>query len=563
MQFLFQRSAIALAVLSSGLACAQTVPDAGALNQQLQRNRELELPARSELPAVATPEVVARQNGPVVTVKAFRFAGNTLLSAEQLGPALGAYVDRPLGFAQLQQAAAALAEAYRKAGWIVRTYLPQQEIKDGLVTIQVVEARFGGTRTEGDASRRIPEATILRMVQAQQPAGAPLKADALDRALLLIGDLPGVSVGGTLRAGANDHETDLVLRFGERPGASGSVTLDNEGARATGAARAVGLMTLNSLLGQGEQIDGQVIASQGSDFLWLSATVPLGSAGWRGGVNGSYLDYRLISSDFSALDARGSSSTVGLQASYPVLRARLANLYLSVNADHKSFDNRSNGATTSNYSVDSATVGLSGNHFDEFGGGGVSTAEASVARGRLDLAGSPNQAADAATTRAGGGYTKIHYSLARRQTLGADWSAYAALSGQWADKNLDSSEKIFLGGADGVRAYPVNEAGGSKGQILNLELRRRLPRGFSATAFYDYGRIDQNVGNSFAGAANPNGYALQGGGLSTSWQAAHGAEIKATWAHRVGRNPNPTSTGADQDGSRHLNRFWLSAALSF
>ena len=36
-----------------------------------------------------------------------------------------------------------LAAAYREAGWVVRAYLPQQDIAGGTVTIQIVEAIFG------------------------------------------------------------------------------------------------------------------------------------------------------------------------------------------------------------------------------------------------------------------------------------------------------------------------------------------------------------------------------------------------------------------------------------
>jgi hypothetical protein len=42
-----------------------------------------------------------------------------------------------------------------------------------------------------------------------------------------------------------------------------------------------------------------------------------------------------------------------------------------------------------------------------------------------------------------------------------------------------------------------------------------------------------------------------------------GASIKATVARRIGNNPNPTTTGNDQDGSMVKNRIWLNAAVPF
>lgn len=150
--------------------------------------------------------------GTTLTVKAFHFSGNTLLSAEQLTPVVAGFLGRVLDFTELQQAAVAVAEAYRTAGWIVRVYLPQQEIRDGIVTLQIVEAVFGGARFEGAAPGRIAPSRLIAGIEAGQAKGALLNVEAIDRALLLAGDLPGVAVSGSLAEGRNDKETDLVLK---------------------------------------------------------------------------------------------------------------------------------------------------------------------------------------------------------------------------------------------------------------------------------------------------------------------------------------------------------------
>ena len=144
-----------------------------------------------------------------------------------------------------------------------------------------------------------------------------------------------------------------------------------------------------------------------------------------------------------------------------------------------------------------------------------------------------------------------------------EFSLFAVLSGQWASKNLDSSEKFYLGGANGVRAYPSSEAGGALGQLLSIELRWRLTQGFNLTGFFDAGQVSVNANNSFAGAPVLNDCSLKGAGLALGWQSSVGLNLKATWARRVGDNPNPTSTGNDQDGSFVKDRVWLSASLQF
>lgn len=546
------------------MAQAQTPPDAGALQQQSEQGRQPVLPRKAVPDKPAEPAAMPARTGVIATVKLFRFVGNTLLTAEQLAPAVAGYLNRPLDYAALQAAAAAVASAYREAGWVVRAYLPRQDITEGIVTIQIVEAVFGSVHFEGDVSKRMSREQIVRTFDVQQQAGAPLNAERLDRALLLADDLPGVNVAGSLRKGTKERETDLVLKVADEPLIMGDATLDNTGARATGRERLAVNLNLNSPLGLGDLLSANLLHTEGSDYLRLGATAPIGPNGWRVGLNTSALSYKLVASEFSALNAKGTSDSVGLEASYPLIRSRLKNLYFIANADRKSFDNQSLGATTTRYKANTLAIGLAGNLFDNLGGGGANSASLTLVEGDLNLDGSPNQAADAVTASTAGRYSKLRYAASRQQVLTQELSFFAVLSGQWASKNLDSSEKFYLGGASGVRAYPVNEGGGAKGQLVNLELRWRLPEGFTLTGFYDYGQLTVNRNNSFAGAPAINSYSLQGRGLSLAWQSGRrGPSLKATWARRMGGNPNPTATGTDQDGSFIRDRLWLSASLTF
>ena len=554
---------LALAVPVTSVSLAQTTPDAGSLLQQLERDRKPTLPPNALSTQTEQPPAMQAQAGPGVTVSSFRFAGNTLLSAEQLSTAVANYLNRPLDFAQLQGAPAAVAELYRAAGWVVRAYLPQQDIVGGVVTIQIVEAVFGGVTLEGPAPARVSLAQIQRSFDAAQTVGELLNADELDRALLLADDLPGVTVAGSLRPGAQANQTELVIQLADEALRMGDATLDNTGSRATGAERLSANLSFNSPFQRGDLLSANLIHAEGSDYLRVAGTIPVGPHGWRVGANVSTLAYRLITAEFAALDSKGTSNSAAVEASYPLVRSRLQNLYFNASAEQKRFDNQANGATTTRYKSNALTLSLSGNQFDKLGGGGANSASLALTSGQLDLAGSHNQAADATSTQADGAFSKLRYSASRQQGMTEDISFYAALSGQWASKNLDSSEKFYLGGASGVRAYPSSEGGGAHGQMLNLELRMRLPEGFSLTGFYDYGQLSVNPNNSFTGAPALNDYALKGAGLALAWQGRSGLNLKATWAQRIGDNPNPSATGKDQDGSLLTDRFWLVASLPF
>jgi len=553
-------SAVA-ALLSPGWLHAQSVPDAGSVLQQIEQQQRKPLPDKSAS-IFMPPAPMQSLGGAEVTVTAFQFTGNTLLSGKVLARSVASFQGHPITFAGLQDAAVAVANTYRKAGWVVRAYLPKQEIANGTVTIQIIEATFGAVRVGGESTRVSVKRMQHIMTSAQAP-GAPLNVRALDRGLLLINDLPGVLATGRLAEGSNYAESDLVVALDDGPAMNGSVTVDDAGARFTGAERLIAAASLNSPLHLGDRADGLLLHSQGSDYQRLAYSLPLGSHGIRVGVNASHLTYDIVTRDFSALDAHGISDTVGLEVSYPLVRRRLANLYLGLNADDRNFDNSSLGATTTKYSAQTATLGLYANSFDSLVGGGSNTLSLAFVQGRIDLSGSPNESVDALTTRAAGSFNKLRYSVARLQVLTQRMSLYASLSGQSASKNLDSSEKFYLGGPAGVRAYPQDEGSGSEGMLANLELRARLPANFNATVFVDAGRVRINKDNQILGGVADNTADLKGAGLSVAWTASYGLTVQATVSRRAGVNPNPTLNGDDQDGSLTKNRFWLQASMPF
>ena len=129
---------------------------------------------------------------------------------------------------------------------------------------------------------------------------------------------------------------------------------------------------------------------------------------------------------------------------------------------------------------------------------------------RLD---STSQATDSASTRTNGGFSKLNVDLARIQSLNSRTDLYGRLSVQRAANNLDPSEKLGLGGVNGVRAYPNGEAYGDNGWVAQTEVRYALGT-LVPFAFYDAGQID--ISKS-AWTATANRRALAGGGVGVRY----------------------------------------------
>ncbi len=257
-----------LLLLASGLGYAQSLPDAGAVLRQVEPSNRVPLLPR---PGAAEPDAASAKDagpagGAAVSVRGCRYVGNMLIPAEALGRILASRIGRTLNLAQLREAADALADAYGAAGWVVHTSIPKQDVTEGIVTIQITEAVFGRVRLEESAVQRLSPDRVLAMIDAAQPAGAPLNADALDRALRLADDLPGVTVAGRLHSGVSPGETDLALTLADEPLFIGQLSADNAGARSTGAEQISATLRLSSRLKIGDQAPGQFLHSRGNDY---------------------------------------------------------------------------------------------------------------------------------------------------------------------------------------------------------------------------------------------------------------------------------------------------------
>lgn len=539
--------------------------DAGALQQQFEREREQArpLPRRLAPDIAAASEPPSPRRGQTLAVRGFVFRGNTVIDSADLSAALEPYRQRPLDFSEMEALTAVLSAAYRARGYVASATLPAQDVSDGVLTLVVVEAVRGQLVLDAGPPVRTAVERVTGIIDRQLRQGDILRIDALERALLIASDLPGLAVSGALAEGTSPGQSDLVLSLTDKAVVSGDVALDNTGGASTGTDHLGVNLYGNSVLGQSELWSVNLSLNQGSSYSRLGLTFPVGYGGLRLGINGSHLDYRVLSSDYSRLELHGSSGVWGLEAVLPLLRTQYHNLYLSAAVDDKRFVNYSASTVASQYSSQAVVWSLYGNRYDDLAGGGATSANLALVQGHLNLDASPNRTADALSTQTAGDYRKLRFGAGRQQSVGANVTLSLQVSGQWTDQNLDSSEKFSLGGSAGVRAYPGGEALGAMGRMASAELRWRVSDAWGLSAFYDAGSITVNPRNDYSGASALNSYGLDGAGLAMVWQGDGGFTFKLTWARRLGDNPNPTSTGRDQDGTFVRDRLWASALVAF
>ena len=538
----------------SSPSLVQAAPDAGTLERDVKQQPDVQKPAR-DIPPIDTPEASkppTKKGGVNVFVRAFKFKGNTQFSHEQLEHVLAPYLNQKLTFNQMRTATRTIETFYRDAGWLARAGLPKQDVTEGVITIKIIEARFAGAQIKDrSTATRINPDVIAKIVNDVSPLNQRVNIQALERSILIADDLPGVNVSGALSAGERPAETALQLSLSDEPLVSGGVGINNHGSRSTGSTRRWASLNLNSPSKRGDLLTSYLIRSRGSDYIQLGYSLPAALPGLRVGAKVAYMDYKLVSREFAALDAKGDFKSFGINASYPLIRSHQQNLSLAIDLTRKRYANEALSTTQSNYSINGLAFSLAGNMPDKLAGGGINSANTSLTLGNVRL-GAREISEDGALE---GSFNKLTLGASRLQFIAHNTELLALVAAQLADQHLDSSERFYIGGANDVRAYPNSEASGSQGWRISFELRRRLPQNFTLAGFYDMGRV-------YNKNASPD-YGLKGMGVKARWKNTKGVKAEAAWSRRIGSNPNPTATGNDQDGSLDKNRLWLSLSWGF
>lgn len=549
-------------MLKSGLAAAAFLAAGQSVFAQQPTNSGGQLrqippaPARPTTAPVfqVAPRAVAAEPGPAgasVRVDVLHVTGQTVFSEAALVAASGFRPGSTLSLAELRALAARISAYYNARGYfLAQAYLPAQDVTSGTVTIAIVEGRYGEIRLENHTNLRDG---VARARLAGLDAGDIVASAPLERRLLLLSDIPGVAIRSTLTPGGTVGTSDLIVEVAPGRRITGSVEGDNAGNRYTGPYRIGGSVNLNNPTGLGDMLSLRVLGStSGLAYGRVAWQAPIGNLTL--GVAYSHIRYDL-GREFRSLDADGTADIAGLHASYPVIRSRDLNLYALASVERQWFEDRIGlVSSVTRKRSDVLTLGLTGDSHDDFNGGGWNSFAAGWTIGSLNIRTPLDRAIDALTARSQGGFSKIQLSFARVQQVAGPLSLYGSIRGQIAFANLDSSQKMELGGAYAVRAYPEGEAYGDQGYVATLEARlalgrwtRGLPGQLQAIAFIDAGLVDYAQDPWFAG--NNRAY-RSGVGAGLAWFGPDGLVLRATYAHRL-RDVAPTS------GPDHGGRFWF------
>lgn len=542
---------LALLLAATQLAQAQVAPpDAGQVFNTARPVVPKAPPTQRLDVAVPAEAAKGASAGPTVVVTEVVFEGNTVFASRALRELIVPGLGRRYDVEGLRELARVIGRHYRENGYpFARALVPAQEINGGLLRILILEGAYGEVLTSGEPEIRVGARPYL----ARLRRGDLIESSRLESSLLILDDVPGVGVRPVVSpgktVGVGDLEVGVVLEKEQ----GGELGIDNEGSRYTGDLRFRAAWYRNSAGVFGDRLAASVMVTNAS--LWLGAVdydAPLGASGLRGQLGWALNTYQL-GKEFAPLEATGLARVWTAKLSYPLIRSRQTNLLASFGLLYKSLHDDF-GATSVSEDKFSQSLPLSlrFDHRDGLGGGGITYGMLTWTHGNMNLDAGLT-AIDDVTARKQGVFDKVNLDLARVQNLPAGFSLYGRYSLQFTDRNLDSSERFGLGGAQGVRAYPLGEGMGDQGWLGQFELRYDAGA-FAPYAFYDAAQADINYRPWNVAADQSRFISGAGFGVRTTYQQWSG-DVAIAWALKGG--------DAQADAKQTAARIWFSLNRTF
>jgi hemolysin activation/secretion protein len=507
----------------------------------------------SPLPA---PEAIKTPEGK--PAKKFRLigaeiVGSTVYSSARLGDFYEPYLNREISPPEIDAIVKAITKEYRKDGFfLARVIAPPQRVEFGVLRLRIIEGFIEDVVFKGKKPGRsdLFDAWIGRIT-----AENPLKLSTLERNLLLMASIPGLSV----TPGVKEKDAErgaYVLEIGLKHSKfDGFATFDNRGTTTVGPLQLYAGVNFNSVVGLLERTRLAVFTIPRSpeellhfEFQQDHILNSHGTQGWfytsRSSVETGHVG------DGSKEDSLSRRFILGF--SHPWIRRRDLNFYTSLKFD--AFNSKKD-STDSGFDerLRSVRIGAQFNGNDDLDG--TTSLSTEFSKGFDVLHASDKDAALLSRENGRSTYVKATLDVARTQKLVDNWQLEISGSGQWSPHTLLSAEEFAVGGQRFGRGYDPSDISGSQGMAGAAELQYALPIEIPKIAssiqlfgFYDIGAV-------WGAGFTRESMASAGGGVRFSLANMFKVQLEA--AQPLTRLGTPGE--ADSDGPR----FFISLSGRF
>jgi hemolysin activation/secretion protein len=403
-------------------------------------------------------------------VNEYLVRGNTLLGNVDIEETVEPFLGPGRSMTDVHAAQNALQKLYQSKGYqSVVVEIPPQQVKNGVVLLQVVQNSIGRVRVEGakyhspqqirDSVPALAEGTIPNFTAAQQQL-----AD-VNR------EQPGRQVVPLLSPGSMPDTMDVTLKVDDTYPLHGSVEVNNDHSADTPDLRTIANVSYNNLWQLGHTISASYIVApsdpHATEVYALSYLAPL-NADWS--LLGSAYKSNSNANTLGGTTVLGKGNAVSFQATkqLPVLGDYTQ--MVSFGFSRKHFDQNITLGGTTTYAPLTyypLTAAYTGQHTSDKATSSFTVTGNFGVRG----AGSSNTAFDNQRYNARDNFADLRLDMNYVRNFANGFAFATRGSAQATDSPLVSSEQFAAGGMSTVRGYLSAEDTADNGAIASVEMR--------------------------------------------------------------------------------------------
>lgn len=504
-----------------------------------------------ELPPIKAPDQEEKQISQALKFKlqGLNFSGNTVYSNEQLLVLLEAYVGKEIDTLDIQQIKNLITSHYIDSGYINSgAMIPDQDIQDGILDIQIVEGDLTKVRVSNKG--RLRDQYIADRIRLDPHK--PFNLYVLQERLYLLQQDPRIKrINADLGPGDDKGESILNIEITEEKPYAILLQADNHRPPSIGEAQGTLRFQHFNITGFGDKIDATINYTEGLNKGYVNYQWPLTADDRILYVAYEISDSEIVSDDIKALDLEleNESKTATIGFTYPLYKASTETFDATLQLDKRESTSFIGGeprdyvGTGSVNGVSKVTALRLIQNWLMFDHTSVYSFRHIVSVG-LDAFDSTQHDDQAPDSDFFAWLLQFQAAL-QDPAIGVQTVFRADL--QIAFDDLMPMEQIAVGGANTVRGYRENQLVRDNGLITSVELRKAIYQSESAqhlvqiAAFADYGRAWMH-----SGPVEPESIYSVGAGFRWQWNRTALAEFY--WAEALTDIDSPTDDALQDDG---------------
>jgi hemolysin activation/secretion protein len=518
-----------------------------------------------QLPAVeVTPTRLSAL--PSIFVQDFILQGNRVFSTAELQQAvLNAYHGRYISAAELQEIRHKLSQYYYDKGYINSgALIPDQDVQDGIVRIDIIEGRLSAIQLSGNQALR----SSWLLPRLRPHADEPLNSLVLQERLQILQQNPLIQrFDAELGPGVRPDEAILNFHLVEqkRP-YQFSAEFNNHRSPSIGAYRLVLDAKHQSLSGRNDELYARYGITEGLNDYHLSYSLPVTARDTRLEVRLERSDAKVVAKPFVALNVESQTDTYSLGVKHPLIQRYTSDFHYQMLEAGISLDKRSSktylleqpfsfSAGVQDGESKVTAVRLNQNWLDR-SQNRVLFLSSSFGLGLNIWDATQNDVADINGNMLPDGefitwIGQIRW-IERFPSVFNEWIKNSQLvmraDAQWSNDDLLPLEKFTFGGASSVRGYRENQLVYDHALVVSLEWQ--IPLNTNNTVFLapfiDYGwgsnyRLEVDSPSSIASV-----------GLGVLWNPYPFLNTQLYWGHAL-RDMADTQENDIQDKGVHFS----------